>query len=130
MTDRELITRAFEAAELAYAPYSRFKIGAALECRDGSVYTGCSIESSSFGCSVCAEEGAIAKAISAGNRRFIRIAIFSDGPEYCYPCGKCRQLLSEFAEEYDIEVLSARSGGGYVSYRLSQLLPNSFRLSL
>ena len=129
MTDRELIKRAMEVSELAYAPYSRFKVGAALECRDGSVYTGCNVESSAYGCTLCAEQGAISKAISDGNRRFVRIAIYADSPEYCYPCGKCRQLLSELATECDTEVLCARSGGGYVSYRISQLLPNNFKFA-
>lgn len=126
MTDRELLNLAKGASESAYAPYSRFKVGAALECEDGRVFTGCNVENSALGSTMCAERVAIYKAISEGEKRFTRIAIYGESEDYCMPCGSCRQVLTEFAR--DMEVLCARASGGYVSYRLSQLMPHPFRL--
>ena len=124
MTDRELIEMARTASALAYSPYSRFSVGAALECADGEVVTGCNVENAALGCTICAERTAVCKAVSMGKRRFVRIAIYADGSDYCAPCGTCRQVLNEFAPE--IEVLCARGDGRYVSYRLNDLLPLSF----
>ena len=126
MTDRELINIAVEASEKAYAPYSKFAVGAALECDDGTVFTGCNIENAAYGCTNCAERTAVFKAISEGKREFRRIAIVADSEDYCMPCGTCRQVLNEFAPA--IEVLSVRSDGRYVSYSLKELLPKSFAL--
>ena len=124
MTDRELINEAVRASKNAYAPYSQFAVGAALECSDGAVYTGCNIENAALGCSVCAERVALFKAVSDGRRRFTRIAVFSDSADYCMPCGTCRQVLYEFSP--NIELLCVRSDGRYVSYKLSSLLPSAF----
>jgi cytidine deaminase len=124
MTDRKLLEKAEEAMKNAYAPYSRFKVGAALECSDGTVYAGCNIENPSFPVTICAEVSAVSSAVSDGKRSFKRLAVISDGKDYCFPCGQCRQLLSEFG--LDLEVLCARSDGRYVSYPLSALLPMSF----
>ena len=125
MTDRELINAAFAASEKAWAPYSGFKVGAALLCSDGTVYTGCNIENSSFGVTICAERVALSKAISDGRRRgFVMLAVAADSETYCMPCGLCRQFISEFSS--DIEILSARGDGRYTSYRLSALLPHPF----
>jgi cytidine deaminase len=122
MTDRRLLEMAVEAMENSYAPYSMRKIGAAIECKDGSVYTGSIIENIAIGSTICAEAAAIASAITAGHRVFTRIAIISEGNTYRLPCGTCRQLLNEFAPS--IEVLCARaSDGRYVSYPLTALLP-------
>lgn len=129
MTDRDLLNMAREAAQNAYVPYSRFPVGAALECADGSVFTGCNVENSALGSTICAERTAIVKAVSEGRRKFVRIAIYGEGENYCMPCGACRQVLSEFARNTDMEVLCTRSGGRYVSYRLSQLMPHPFELS-
>jgi len=129
MTDRDLLNMAREAARDAYVPYSHFPVGAALECADGSVFTGCNVENSSLGCTICAERTAIVKAVSEGRREFLRIAIYGEGENYCMPCGACRQVMSEFVRQGDdIELLCTRSGGRYVSYRLSQLLPHPFEL--
>ena len=129
MTDRDLLNMARDAAKEAYVPYSHFPVGAALECADGSVFTGCNVENSSLGCTICAERTAIVKAVSEGRRQFVRIAIYGEGENYCMPCGACRQVLSEFiGKGEDIEVLCTRSGGRYVSYRFSQLLPHPFEL--
>ncbi|MCL2402486.1 MAG: cytidine deaminase [Oscillospiraceae bacterium] len=124
MTDRRLIDVAMEAMSHSYSPYSRFKVGAAVECEDGEVFAGCNIENAAYGATMCAEAVAIAAAVSAGKRDFKRIAVISEGGDYCYPCGNCRQLLNEFSP--GIEILSARSDGRYVSYPLSSLLPMAF----
>ena len=125
MTDRELINRAIEATKNAYAPYSKFPVGAALECTDGTVMTGCNVENATLGCTICAERTAVTKAVSSGRRTFRRIAVYSPASsDYCTPCGICRQVLAEFAP--DMEVLCVRADGRYVSYRLRQLLPAMF----
>ena len=124
MTDRKLIETAADVMENSYSPYSRFKVGAAIECSDGTVYTGCNIENVAFGATLCAEAVAISAAVSAGKRQFRRIAIISDGTSYCVPCGTCRQMLNEFSP--DIEVLCARADGRYVSYPLTAFLPLPF----
>ena len=126
MNDRELLTLAKEASENAYAPYSRFQVGAALECLDGRVFTGCNIENSALGSTMCAERVAIYKAISEGETNFYRIAIYGESEDYCMPCGACRQVMSEFSQ--DMEVLCARASGGYVSYKLRELMPHPFKL--
>lgn len=127
MTDRELINLAVEASENAYAPYSNFAVGAALECDDGTVYTGCNIENAAYGCTNCAERTAVFKAVSEGRRTFRRVAVYAASEDYCMPCGTCRQVLNEFAPA--IEVLSVRRDGRYVSYSLKELLPKSFSLN-
>ena len=124
MTDRKLIEMAHEVMVNSYSPYSRFKVGAAVECGDGTVFTGCNIENAAFGASMCAEAVAVASAVTAGRRSYRRIAIISEGGAYSFPCGTCRQLLNEFSPE--LEVLCARADGRYVSYPLSTLLPMAF----
>ncbi|NLO49248.1 MAG: cytidine deaminase [Clostridiales bacterium] len=124
MTDRELINAAFKALENAYAPYSGFRVGAAVECEDNIVFTGCNVENAALGDTVCAERVALFKAISEGRKSIIRIAVAAHSDEYCMPCGSCRQAISEFSK--DAEILSARSDGRYVSYKLSELLPHQF----
>ena len=128
MTDRDLLNMAREAAQNAYVPYSHFPVGAALECADGSVFTGCNVENAALGSTICAERTAVVKAVSEGRRKFVRIAVYGEGETYCMPCGACRQVLAEFAGKDDMEVLCTRSGGRYVSYRLSQLMPHTFEL--
>ena len=124
MTDRDLINLAAEASKKAYVPYSHFAVGAALECTDGTVFTGCNVVNAALGSTICAERTAACKAVSEGHRDFARIAVYGDGEGYCYPCGACRQFLAEFAPE--MEVLSAKGGGRYVSYKLSEMLPYTF----
>lgn len=126
MTDRELLNMARDAAQESYSPYSHFPVGAALECADGSVFTGCNVENAALGSTICAERTAICKAVSEGRRQFVRIAIYGEGENYCLPCGACRQFMTEFDPNGDMEVLCTRSGGRYVSYRLSQLMPHPF----
>ena len=124
MTDRELMDIAEQAAKHSYSPYSRFPVGAALECSDGTVYTGCNVENAALGSTICAERTAACKAVSEGHTDFVRIAIWGEGKNWCMPCGACRQFLSEFST--DMEVLCAKAGGRYVSYKLRELLPHTF----
>ena len=126
-----LIQKAKEAMQNAYAPYSSFKVGAALLCSDGSIYTGCNIENSSFSPTVCAERVAIFKAVSDGKRDFSAIAICGgkDGvlnENYCFPCGVCRQVMSEFCgEDFKVYVMSKDD---VKEYTLSEILPHGFEL--
>ena len=124
MNDRELLRIAKEASLNAYVPYSGFPVGAALECEDGTVYTGCNVENAAYGDTICAERTAVVKAVSEGQRSFVRIAIYGEGKGYCMPCGSCRQVLAEFSPE--MEVLCAKAGGSYVSYPLTRLMPYTF----
>lgn len=131
MTNEELLNLAEEAMQNAYAPYSHFKVGAALEAEDGSVYTGCNIENSSFSVTCCAERTALFKAVSEGHRKFKRMAVVGgkDGivKDYCYPCGVCRQALSEFTDIHFVLLLK-NADGDIISTPLEDLLPDTFTL--
>ena len=125
MTDQELVTRAFAMQKFSYVPYSRFPVGAALLCRDGTVFTGCNVENAAFGSTICAERTALLKAVSEGHRTdWAAIAIAGGGEAYCWPCGACRQMLYEFSP--GLRVLAARGDGAFQSADLSQLLPHGF----
>ena len=124
MTDEKLLEMAVEMRRYSYVPYSHYAVGAALLGKDGRVFTGCNVENAALGSTICAERTAACKAVSEGHRDFARIAVYGDGEGYCYPCGACRQFLAEFAPE--MEVLSAKGGGRYVSYKLSEMLPYTF----
>ena len=124
MNDRELIAVARLAAEKAYVPYSNFPVGAALECPDGQVFTGCNVENAAYGSTICAERTAMCKAVSEGYRVFTKIAIWGKGDDYCFPCGACRQFMSEFS--YHMDVISARGDGEYDKRKLSELMPLAF----
>ena len=128
MTDRELVALAEDAMTRAYAPYSRFHVGAALLCADGAVYTGCNIENAAFGPSVCAERVAFFSAVRDGERDFVKIAVVG-GPNgkirsFTAPCGVCRQVMREFCRD-DFAVL-AFDGERVRSTSLIDLLPESF----
>ena len=124
MTDQALVELAFTMLEKSYVPYSHFPVGAALEGADGRVYTGCNIENSAYGSTICAERTALVKAISEGCRTFTRLAVVGNSTDYCWPCGSCRQVLFEFAP--DLEVLIAKEGGDYVKLSLQALLAHGF----
>ena len=125
MTKQELTRAAFAAREKAYAPYSRFKVGAALEAKDGRVFTGCNIESATYTPTCCAERTALVKAVSEGRTGgFTAIAIAGRGSDFCWPCGACRQMLFEFAPQ--LRVLAVRGDGAFQSAPLSTLLPCGF----
>ncbi|HIC94094.1 MAG TPA: cytidine deaminase [Anaerolineae bacterium] len=121
MTDEELIALAAEARERAYAPYSRFAVGAALLAKSGRVYTACNVENVSYGLSVCAERAAVFKAISEGEREFEAIAVVTE--KGVTPCGACRQVLREFGE--DLRVIVADASGRYRVFGLRELLPDA-----
>jgi cytidine deaminase len=122
MNHTDLIARAIEARERAYAPYSRFKVGAALLTTSGRVYTGCNIENVAYGPTVCAERTAIFKAVSEGERQFEVIAVATRTG--ITPCGVCRQVMREFAP--DITILIATLGGNFRITTLRDLLPDAF----
>ena len=137
MTDNELVAKAKEALENSYSPYSHFAVGAALLSTDGQVFIGCNIENSSFGATNCAERTAIFKAVSEGVKDFKAIAIVCSGEiqaiavvgdikAYTYPCGICRQVMSEFFNP-DTRII-VEEGGGLKTYTMSEILPDSFSL--
>ncbi len=132
--EKSLIEKAFVAAKLAYAPYSKYHVGAALLAENGQIFTGCNIENASFGATNCAERTAFFKAVSEGVTDFNAIAIVGgpaeatgDSPfsDYAYPCGICRQVMQEFCKP-DFVILVAKSVEDYKKYTLSELLPYGF----
>ena len=125
MTDRELMRKAQQARERAYAPYSGFSVGAALLARSGRVYTGCNVENSSFGLTCCAERIALFKAVSEGEREFEKLALVGAEDREVVPCGACLQALSEFAPELTVVTFDGRT---IRQYLLKDLLPRGFRL--
>lgn len=131
MTDAELIAHAQEAMARAYAPYSGYKVGAALLTKSGRIYLGCNLENASFSPTICAERTAFAKAVSEGERDFAAIAVIGgkDGAAsgFCPPCGVCRQVMREFCRD-DFRILLGRADGECRSFTLAQLLPESFSL--
>ena len=124
MTCEELKALALSMRQRSYSPYSHFRVGAALECSDGTVFTGCNIENAAFGPTICAERTAVAKAVSEGRRDFVRIVVTGDSEAPCVPCGVCRQVLREFAP--DIEIICLGSDGSELTMTLNDLLPHSF----
>ena len=125
MTERELVDLAFSMLERSYVPYSHFPVGAALECADGSVFTGCNVENSAYGDTICAERTAVVKAVSEGHRDdFTRLAVVGNSTEPCWPCGACRQMLYEFAPE--LTLLVARMDHSFVKLTLGELMPHGF----
>ena len=131
METKELISQALSARENAYAPYSGFMVGAALLCKDGTVYTGCNIENAAFTPTNCAERTAFFKAVSEGKRDFVKIAIVGGKKGEMTapaPCGVCLQVMSEFCKADEFEIVMAKSEEDYSSKTLSELLPSSFSL--
>jgi len=120
-----LIRAASAARKQAYAPYSRFAVGAAIQCKSGTVFVGANIENISYGLTICAERIAIASAVAAGEREFVAIAVIADTSEPIVPCGACRQFLAEFAPE--LIIVSATVRGGQKIDNLSHLLPDPKR---
>ncbi|HUR52552.1 MAG TPA: cytidine deaminase [Gemmataceae bacterium] len=124
MTETELIAAATDARSRAFAPYSGFKVGAALVSADGTVVTGCNVESASYGLTICAERVALVKAVSDGRTVFNRVVVVAETDKPTPPCGACRQLLWEFAP--DAEVILANLTGTVVRYTMRELLPDAF----
>ncbi len=121
---KKLIKEAEKARNRAYTPYSKFKVGAAVLCDDGKIFTGCNIENASFGMSICAERVAIFKAVSEGSTKFEAIAVIGDTDKPCSPCGACRQVISEFGE--DIPLIMANLKGDVKIKKIGDLLPEAF----
>ncbi|MEW6727165.1 MAG: cytidine deaminase [Bacillota bacterium] len=126
MSNEELVKAALQARTGSYAPYSGFRVGAALLTPGGRVFTGCNVENASYGLTMCAERVAVGKAVSEGEREFVAIAVAGNGREKCLPCGACRQVLAEFAP--DMAVIAVNEYGDYSVTRLNELLPQSFCL--
>jgi len=124
MEYEELVRKAIDAQARAYAPYSRFRVGAALLTKSGRVFTGCNVENASYGLSNCAERTAVFKAVSEGHHDFAAIAIVGDTSNFLSPCGACRQVLAEFGRE--VKVIMANSQGKYMVQTVEELLPGLF----
>ncbi|MBS6603300.1 MAG: cytidine deaminase [Brachyspira sp.] len=105
MDYNELLNRAKDASEHAYAPYSKFKVGACVLTGNGKIYTGCNFENSSFGLTICAERNAIGSAICDGENKIKAVAIYSPNTKHCYPCGACRQVINEFVSEEGVDII-------------------------
>lgn len=121
---KELIEAAKNVREKAYAPYSNFRVGAAIRTKEGKIYTGCNVESASYGLTVCAERVAIWKAVSEGEQYFEEIAVVADTQELTPPCGVCRQIIWEFCG--DVPVVFANLKGDSETVQMSALLPRAF----
>lgn len=130
--EKELIKLAIEASKNSYSPYSNFRVGAAILCEDGEIYTGTNIENASYGAGICAERTAAVKAVSSGSNVFKAVAVFGspsgatgEDLQYAFPCGICRQFLNEFATE-DMLVLIGKTEDDYKKYLFLELFPESF----
>ncbi len=122
---QKLIESAKKVAENAYAPYSGFRVGAALLTESGKIFTGCNVENSSYGLTNCAERTAIFKAVSEGETKFTELVIFSKTDELFYPCGACRQVISEFSSNIKITIVSLTDE---FETNIAKLLPHGFKL--
>lgn len=127
MTYEEMIKLAEEASKSAYAPYSKFPVGACVLAKSGKTYVGCNFENSSFGMTICAERNAMGNAIVNGERKIRAVAIFSPKMDNCTPCGACRQVLNEFKSDEGLDVI-VKIGNNIKTYSLNELLPETFDL--
>lgn len=131
MTNQELLSEAKKAREMAYAPYSHFKVGAALLTKTGKLYHGCNIENAAYTPTNCAERTAFFKAVSEGEKEFTKIAIAggaegTDADELCAPCGVCRQVMAEFCDPEKFQIILANGRDKYIQRSLKDLLPFGF----
>ena len=118
-----MVEQARAVQQRAYAPYSKFRVGAAIETTSGEVYVGCNVENASFGLTICAERAAMVQAVSAGRRQFRRIVVVTDTEPPAAPCGACRQVLAEFGTDLVVEAVGPSSTK---RWRIRELLPDSF----
>lgn len=126
---KELMKMAEKAFENSYSPYSGIKIGAAVKAGSGRIYTGTNIENSSYGATICAERSAIAKAVSDGETEITAVAVTGDIDDYAYPCGICRQVISEFMKP-DMEIAVSGRNMDVKIFKLRELLPSAFEYNL
>ena len=125
---KQLMSMAKNASKKSYSPFSRFAVGASVLTKSGNIYTGCNVENSSFGMTICAERCAIFKAISEGEREILAIAIYSPNADDCNPCGACRQVMYEFqGDDNDVEIITENMGELIVR-KLSEYLPYGFKI--
>lgn len=122
----QLVQASLAAAQLAYAPYSKFKVGAALLTLSDEIFVGCNVENVSYGLTICAERVAVTSAIAAGKKDFVAMAVAS--PKAATPCGACRQFLSEFSADLSILLVDILTGELVREVNLKKLLPDSFRM--
>jgi len=127
MNYEEMIQLAEEASNKAYAPYSKFAVGACVLTENDKIYTGCNFENSSYGLAICAERNAVGTAISDGERKIKAIAIYSPNMDNCTPCGACRQVLNEFKSNNGIDII-VKINNNIKVYTIDELLPESFSL--
>ena len=120
----DLKAQAVSMLDRAYCPYSHFPVGAALECDDGTVFTGCNVENAVYPAGICAERNAIFHAVAEGHSRFRRIVIAARSKDYCVPCGICRQVMAEF--NYDMVLVLGKTDGSYMVTTLRDILPYAF----
>ena len=125
-TNKKLIAAAQAARKNAYAPYSKFRVGAAVLVSGGKIFSGCNVENASYGLTICAERSAIALAVSQGEKKILAVAVVGGGPEPVTPCGACRQVLLEFGP--NAAVLMVSPSGKVRTANLSALLPSAFAL--
>lgn len=131
MTNEELIMEAKKARQMAYAPYSHFKVGAVLVAKGGKIYHGCNVENASYSVTNCAERTAFFKAVSEGEREFEKIAIVggvegTEADEMCAPCGVCRQIMMEFCNPENFQIILANGKEKWIQISLKELLPYGF----
>lgn len=128
LNQKYLLELASKASQNAYSPYSNFKVGACAIFEDGKTYTGCNVENASYGLTLCAERNALSSAIADGVKvKLVAVAIYSPNSKLCYPCGACRQWISEFSN--DAIILVENSEGDPEKYSIKELLPYSFELN-
>lgn len=125
MEYKELIKKSLEAREKAYVPYSNFKVGAAVLMEDGNIYSGCNIENASYGATNCAERTAIFNGVSKGNREIKAIAIVGDLSTFTYPCGICRQVITEFCDD-NTDIILVKNEEEYLMKKINDILPGAF----
>ena len=122
-----LMDKAKEASKMSYSPFSKFAVGAGVLAGSGKIYSGCNIENSSFGMTICAERCAIFKAISEGEKEILAVAIYSPNEDDCYPCGACRQVMYEFQGDSEVEVITEEKDSLNVR-KMSDFLPFGFKI--
>ncbi|MBR1776146.1 cytidine deaminase [bacterium] len=127
MDYHELMNLAKDASKQSYSPFSRFAVGAAVLAKSGKIYTGCNVENSSFGMTICAERCAIFKAVSEGEREILAVAIYSPNSDDCNPCGACRQVMYEFQGDNEVEIITESLSNLNIR-KLSEYLPYGFKI--